>query len=133
MLLDELANLANQTRYTLDAYVFVQQGLDFTSRRLHGAPPDDPDDEAIDASRHVSGEDLCLGLRDYAIDQYGLLARTVLRRWNVNSCEDFGRIVFAMVDHGLMHKTDEDDISDFVDVFDFEEAFCPALQVSENG
>lgn len=132
-MLDDLTNLAHKTPYTLDAFVFVQQGLDFTARRIHGQPPRDPDDEDADASRHISGEQLCCGLRDFAIDQYGLLAKTVLRRWNITRSEDFGRIVFAMVDQGLMHKTEEDDITDFIDVFDFDEAFCPALQVSENG
>ncbi len=126
----ELQELAQQTCYPLDAFLFVQQGLDFTARRIHGAPRCD-DDDAEHASRHVTGQQLCLGLRDYAIKEYGLLARTVLRRWNIQRSEDFGRIVFAMVENDLMHKTDHDDLADFIDVFDFDEAFCPSLQLSE--
>jgi len=130
-LLEELDILAHQTRYPLDAFLFVQQGLDFTVRRIHGEPRKRRTKQQD--SRHVSGQQLCLGLRDYAIRQYGLLARTVLRRWNIHRSEDFGRIVFAMVDHNLMHKTEEDTISDFIDVFDFDDAFDPHLQLSENG
>ena len=51
------------------------------------------------------------------------LARTVLARWNIRRTYDFGRIVFAMVDNGLMQKTEEDSIEDFRDVFDFKHAF----------
>lgn len=124
----DLPVVARSTKYPLDAFIFVQRGLDFTVRRIHGEPQ--ASDEV--GSRHVSGQELCLGLRDYAIQQYGMMARTVLRRWNILSSEDFGHIVFAMVDAGLMHKTDEDTIRDFVGVYDFAEAFASSLQLSGN-
>jgi len=129
----DLRAVARETRYPLAAFLFVQRGLDFTVRRMHGEPPED---ETLDPeqreSRHVTGRDLCLGLRDFATQQYGLLARTVLRRWRIERCEDFGHIVFTMVEAGLMHKNDEDSIEDFVDVFDFNTAFTPELSLSEN-
>ena len=78
---------------------------------------------APDESRHVSGQQLCLGLRDFAIKQYGLLALTVLGRWGLRRTDDFGRIVFAMIEAGLMKKTDEDTLEDFRGVYDFGEAF----------
>lgn len=129
----DLRAIARETRYPLAAFLFVQRGLDFTVRRLHGEPPEgaEPDDPAANESRHVSGHELCYGLRDFAIEQYGLLARTVLRRWCVESCEDFGHIVFAMVDAGLMHKNEQDSIDDFVDVFDFADAFAPELSLAD--
>ena len=119
-----LADAVNSTRYPLDAFVFVQRGLDFTVRREHGEltedyDPDDPDQP----SRHISGRVLCEGLRDYAIQQYGLLAGTVLRRWRINRCEDFGHIVFAMVESGMMHKTEDDSIAVCEIVFSFRDAF----------
>ena len=120
--------------------MFVQRGLDFTVRREHGEAPDVdvPTDPEVDdqPSRHVSGEQLCLGLRDFALQQYGLLAGTVLRRWRIQRCEDFGRIVFAMVEAGMMHKTDDDTIADFVNAFSFREAFGDetlALQMRPRG
>jgi uncharacterized repeat protein (TIGR04138 family) len=103
--------------YPLDAFVFVQQGLSYTVERIHGNVTNP------DASHHVSGQQLCHGLRDFALMKWGLLARTVLRRWNVNSTLDFGRIVFAMVENGFMSKTDQDSIEDFRAVYDFRSAF----------
>ncbi|MFW6059863.1 MAG: Minf_1886 family protein [Phycisphaeraceae bacterium] len=125
----DLRAIAHQSKYPLAAFLFVQRGLDYTVRSIHGDPPED-EDPAARESRHVSGRDLCYGLRDYAIEQYGLLARIVLRRWRIERSEDFGHIVFTMVEAGLMHKTDEDTIADFEDVFDFSEAFVPELSLS---
>ncbi|QDU33147.1 hypothetical protein KS4_11920 [Poriferisphaera corsica] len=128
----DLLAIARESRYALDAFVFVQRGLEHTVREIHGAlAAEEPDlsHEEIE-SRHVSGSDLCLGLRDYAIAEYGLMARTVLKHWYITSCEDFGNIVFEMIDAGLMHKTDEDCLEDFIDTFDFRDAFTPELQLS---
>ncbi|MEM7626379.1 MAG: Minf_1886 family protein [Planctomycetota bacterium] len=123
----ELAQAVKSTRYPLDAFVFVQRGLDFTVRRQHGELPDDHDfDDEDQPSRHVTGRMLCEGLRDFALQQYGLLAGTVLRRWRVTRCEDFGNIVFAMVDAGMMHKTEDDSIEDFQGLFSFRDAFGTA-------
>ena len=80
-------------------------------------------------NRHVSGQQLCLALRDLAIEKYGLLAGTVLRHWGVHSTSDFGRIVFALVDSGLLSKQPTDSIRDFDNVFDFREAFDRGYRV----
>ncbi|HLO40220.1 MAG TPA: Minf_1886 family protein [Phycisphaerales bacterium] len=101
-----------------EAFEFVRQGLAHTVKSVHGDVPGD------DETRNVSGQQLCLGLRDYAIKQYGMLAKTVLDRWGIQRTDDFGRIVFAMVDIGLMSKTEEDRMEDFRGVYDFEEAFA---------
>lgn len=111
-------------QYPPHAFQFVQEGLRHTVETLFDEPDVDDDGEF---SRHVSGQQLCMGLRDYAIRQYGLLASHVLESWNITRTEDFGNIVFALVDAELMRKTDEDHLSDFVDVFDFEEAFASPL------
>jgi len=129
----DLLTIAKETKYPMDSFIFVQRGLDYTVRKLHGDPGPDFDPEAEETSRHVSGQDLCRGLRDFAIEQYGLMARTVLRHMKIYSCEDFGRIVFAMVDAGLMKKTDDDSLNDFVNVYDFAEAFRQELVLPESG
>lgn len=103
--------------YPAEAYEFVQRGLSHTVQLVHGTAVDP------DASRHVSGPQLCEGLREYALGQWGLLARTVLRQWNVTSTADFGRIVFALIEAGQMQKTDDDSLEDFRNVFDFRKAF----------
>ena len=107
------------TGFPPQAFNFVREGLEHTVKLVHGSGEGKGEDE----SRHVSGQQLCMGLRSFAVKQYGLLARTVLRSWNVHSTADFGKMVFAMIDAGLMRKTDEDQLEDFVAVFDFDEAF----------
>ncbi len=72
---------------------------------------------------HVSGQQLCMGLRSLAMQNYGLLAPTVLRGWGVRSTEDFGKIVYAMVDAGLLRTSENDSLDDFRGVYDFDEAF----------
>lgn len=123
----DLVKVANMTPYPVDAFLFVQRGLDFTVRRIHGelqeAEIEDVLSNPDNASRHVSGEELCWGLRDFAIQQYGLLARTLLKRWHIRESADFGHIVFAMVENNLMLKTDDDTIEDFRNIFDFDEVF----------
>lgn len=110
--------------YPPEAFEFIQKGLSFTVGRIHGELKDaEAESKAAEASRHVSGPQLCEGLRDYALNQWGLLARTVLRRWNITSTLDFGRIVFALVDAGHMQKTDDDTLEDFKAVYEFRSAF----------
>jgi uncharacterized repeat protein (TIGR04138 family) len=123
--------IAQQTQYPVDAFIFIQRGLDYTVRHIHGDVPKDLDPEDESTNRHVTGQQLCQGLREYAISQYGLMARTVLRRYKIYTTEDFGKLVFAMVDAGVMRKTDEDTLADFVDVYDFSEAFSNNLQLSQ--
>ncbi|UCG32211.1 MAG: hypothetical protein JSU68_11150 [Phycisphaerales bacterium] len=74
-------------------------------------------------NRHVSGQELCWGLRDLAVKRWGLLAKTVLRQWKVKRTEDFGKIVFALIDEGKLRRQAGDSIDDFKNVFDFDEAF----------
>jgi uncharacterized repeat protein (TIGR04138 family) len=102
--------------YPPEAYVFVQQGLGYTVEKIHQAT--DPE-----ASHHVGGRELCEGLREFALKQWGLLARLVLARWSITTTMDFGRIVFAMVEHDLLQKTEEDQVEDFRQVYDFGAAF----------
>jgi len=124
----DLHTLARQTKYSPQAFAFVQQGLDFAIKRIHG----EPDATADPMSRHISGGQLCTGLRQYAIERYGLMALSVLNSWQVRSCEDFGHIVFAMVDSGILHKTENDSLEDFRGLFDFDEAFASGLKLTEN-
>lgn len=104
--------------YPLEAFSFVRDGLSYTMQRVH-----ENFDELDEPDRHVNGQQLCLGLRDFAIEQYGLLAPVVLGHWSIFRTDDFGRIVFAMIDAGLMSRSNDDTIEDFRSVFDFAEAF----------
>ena len=102
--------------YPTTAYRFVREGLSRTVERSQGL-------ESSEADRHISGQQLCMGLREFAIERYGLLAPVVLQSWHVHRTDDFGRIVFAMIDAGMLTKTPQDSFEDFRGVFDFGEAF----------
>lgn len=80
-------------------------------------------------NRHVSGRDLCNGLRDYALSRWGLLAPSVLRCWGVRETKDFGRMVFALVEKGVLQKQPEDRIEDFDGVYSFDRAFDDAYKI----
>ena len=71
---------------------------------------------------HISGPELLHGIREYALEEFGLMARTVFHCWSIHSTEDFGRVVFHLIERGEMSKTDGDQLSDFNDVYEFEEA-----------
>lgn len=107
-------------RYPLEAYEFIFAALTHTQVMLGRRPVYEPGAE--EEQHHVSGQQLMLGVRDLALREFGMLARTVFRMWNVNSTGDFGNMVFNLIDAGLMSKTDRDDLSDFQEVYDLDEA-----------
>ncbi len=97
-------------RYRPDAYRFLYEALEYTIKRLCRAG-------------HVTGRELLGGIRDCALEQFGGLAPMVFENWGVRRTDDFGEIVFNLVDAGLMGRTDTDSRADFAGVFDFREAF----------
>jgi uncharacterized repeat protein (TIGR04138 family) len=114
--------LSRDSRYDFNAYAFLYEALEFTQKRLgRDAASLDPKD------RHVTGQELLEGIRQYATDQFGPLAAAVFRAWGVTRTGDFGRIVFNLVNAGLLGKTESDRIEDFDDGYDFDEAFGPSL------
>jgi uncharacterized repeat protein (TIGR04138 family) len=80
-------------------------------------------------NRHVTGQQLCLGLRDLALERWGLMAGVVLRHWRIRTTEDFGRMVFALVESGHLQKRPEDALEDFRRVYDFRTTFDQGYQV----
>ena len=90
------------SRYDRDAYLFVREGLDFTLKLLKKHTQTNP------VHRHISGQELLDGLRQHSLHQFGPMAKTVLNYWGIRHCEDFGELVFNMVDKGVLGKTDQD-------------------------
>jgi uncharacterized repeat protein (TIGR04138 family) len=107
--------LAKDSRYQRDAYLFVREALDHTQRSIVK--------ENRGQMRHVSGQELLGGIREFALDQFGPMVITVLEEWGVRNCCDFGEIVFNMVEIGLLAKTDTDSRADFEGSYDFDDAF----------
>jgi len=82
-------------------------------------------------NRHVSGQELCWALRDLALERWGSLATLVLRRWNIVQTIDFGRIVFALIEHDLMQREPHDRLEDFDRVYDFAEALANSFRIGD--
>lgn len=77
---------------------------------------------AEDEQTHITGRELLEGIRVLGLEQFGLMARTVFHCWSIHTTDDFGRMVFDLIEQEKMSKTESDQLSDFSDVFDFEEA-----------
>ena len=105
-------------RFDRKAYDFVRQGLDYTVKESRKKDAGNPM-----RSQHVSGAELLHGLRTYALDQFGPLAKTVLNEWGVTRCADFGDIVFNLIEYNVFSKNENDRREDFADVYNFEDAF----------
>jgi uncharacterized repeat protein (TIGR04138 family) len=106
--------LAKDPRYQRDAYLFVKDALDHTQKIVGKESRE---------VRHVTGQELLEGIRGYALTQFGPMTDMVFAEWGVTRCEDFGEIVFNMVDIGLLGKTEEDSRADFQNGYRFHDAF----------
>ncbi len=102
--------IKKDVRYKADAYEFVMQALWFTQKKLK-------------RNGHISGKELLGGIKEFALDQYGPMAKTVIRHWGINTTEDFGEIVFNMVNSGLMRKNENDSCDEFKNGYDFDKVF----------
>ena len=108
---DVLARIrARGGHYHERGYIFLLATIEYLQSRL-------------EARRHVSGAELAWACRDFAREQFGLLAPHVLAHWGITRTEDFGRIVFTLVEVGLLVTQPGDAESDFEAVYDFGEAF----------
>ena len=107
--------LAHDPRFQRDAYHFVRESLDFTQKLISK--------ENKGTIRHITGQELLDGIRQFALQQFGPMAVTVLEEWGVNNCRDFGSIVFNMVESSLLAKTENDNRDDFNHGYDFTDAF----------
>ncbi len=111
-----LRSQRRQSTYHPNAYQFVFAALQYAQEKLGR------DRSSLQAG-HISGLELLDGIREMATRHFGLMAKTVLGSWGVTTTEDFGRIVFELIESGRMRKTEDDHLEDFVDVYDFAEVF----------
>jgi uncharacterized repeat protein (TIGR04138 family) len=127
-------------RYHCDAYQFVREALDHTQKMAAKSGKGEArqaatGEEGIEGNvRHVSAQQLLEGIRLFALEQFGPMAPIVFEEWGVRRCEDFGELVFNMVEANLLAKTKKDTRDDFKGGYDFDEAFrrpfLPSLKKS---
>ena len=102
-------------RYALDAYHFLRDALDTTMKAMQKGRKD--------AINHVSGAELCEGVREYALQQFGPMVPTIFEAWNIRTTRDIGEMVFNLIHTGAFSRSDSDRVEDFEKVFLFEDAF----------
>ena len=92
--------------------ILANEGLAVAVREAYA------EEASVPGRRHVTGQQMCEALYDLAAQRWGMLAPTVLGSWNIHATIDFGHMVYLLIEHGFMHKTEEDSVDDFADVFD---------------
>ena len=111
-----IRTIVRTIRVTHVVHITFRQALDFSLKELHKSGE-------LDKSNHLTGQQLLDGIRLYAIDQYGPMARPVLAHWGIRECRDFGNIVFNLVECKVLGKTDQDSVEDFSGGYKFNAAF----------
>ena len=97
-------------RYRADAYDFVLEALTYTQKKFR-------------RPKHVSGRELLEGIKELLQFRFGPMTLSVLQHWGIQSTEDFGYIVFNLVENKALSKSADDDIEHFRDGYDFKEVF----------
>lgn len=101
-------------RYSMQSYQFIFEALDYTASQLGKKY-----NSSIEEERHVTGQELSEGIKQFAMEKFGYMTRIVLEQWGITKSDDFGQIVFNLVESGLMGKTETDSLDDFKELYDF--------------
>ena len=111
-LLRKISEIAEKDgRFSKEGFLFILAALEYTISKL-------PE------RRHLTGQEFSRGIAEYAREQYGYLAKTVLNNWGITTTLDYGAIVYLLIIEGLMSKTEEDKREDFGNVYDFDDEFA---------
>lgn len=117
------------SRYPRDAYFFLRDALDQTVKLRK---------RQLGEGGHVTGQQLCEGIRQHALKQFGPMVPTVLEYWGIRKTDDFGNMVWNLIELGVFGKTQKDSLDDFKAVYSFHDAFVApylpaATPKNENG
>ena len=132
--------VSQDPRYPIEAYQFVREALAYAADTMELGSHDhfdqdlDSDAAAHQArrERHLTGQQLCESIRQYALHQYGYMARVVLKNWNIESTGCFGDIVYNMISQGIMKKSSRDKRSHFDNVYSFDEVFGAKFEICDS-
>lgn len=132
--------LQKDHRYPIEAYFFVREALAFAVDSLAldsgfeeylNEGDGTPAISRAKVQRHISGQQLCEGIRQYAINQFGFMAKIVLKNWGIDRTGCFGDIVYNMIEVGIMKKSSDDRRSHFDDVYHFDDVFQKEFEVGD--
>jgi uncharacterized repeat protein (TIGR04138 family) len=129
--------LDNDDRYPSTAYYFIRDALAFAAdtMELNECSLDDSSSETESElfgwtkERHLTGQQFCEALRLYALNQYGYMAKVVLKSWGVDSTRCFGDLVYNMISVGMFKKSSDDEQTHFDDVYDFDDVFQVEFEI----
>ncbi len=122
--------LQKDPRYGIEAYQFVREGLTYAQEILKMGTEQPPADaKGEEREKHLTGQQLCEAIRQYAVEQYGLMAMPVLKSWGITSTGDLGNIVYNLIDAELMKRSKHDRREDFEDVYSFQTAFLDEFRI----
>jgi uncharacterized repeat protein (TIGR04138 family) len=117
-------------RYAYEAYEFLMfEGLPHT-QKLFGKVAAEPTRTDAPTEHHVSGAELVTGLCDLAKREFGRMARVVFHLWGINCTDDWGEIVFNLIDANLLSKTDNDSRADFRNLFDLDDVLLAGYEIN---
>jgi uncharacterized repeat protein (TIGR04138 family) len=121
--------LKQDRRYHIEAYQFIRESLEY-AQRVMKMPAYSGENENGDgkSEHHLTGQQLCQAIREFAIEQYGYMAKTVLNSWGIHTTGDFGEIVYNLIRIREMRKSKSDKREDFDDQFEFKDAFEPRFE-----
>ena len=97
-------------RYHPEAYEFVMEALSYSQKKFK-------------QSKHVAGPQLLEGIKTLMFHKFGPMALTVLNYWGIKTTDDFGNIVFNLVEYKILSKDTQDHYESFKNAYDFEEVF----------
>ena len=123
-----LSVVRRDPRYAYEAYEFVFKALEHTQKLL-GRNPVDERADPTEPRNHVSGRQLLEGIREFALQEFGLMARVVFRMWGIQRTDDFGEIVFNLIEAELMSRTSEDSRADFHEVYNLDDALVGGFKI----
>lgn len=98
--------LQKDSRFGLQAYAFLCEALNYTVKSLERT--DQP-------SKHVTGQELLVGFREYTLKEFGPLSWLVMQEWGIKKSEHVGAMVYNLIEIGYFGKNESDSIDDFSD------------------
>ncbi len=110
---DPIRRLAlDDGRFAPEAFRFLLEGLEEAIAKTGRGDKQGPE-------RHVTGREVLDGLLSRGTRTFGPLAARVWRSWGVREPLDWGRIVFLMVENGMLNRQESDSLEDFRSHLDF--------------
>jgi uncharacterized repeat protein (TIGR04138 family) len=126
-------------RYPIEAYIFVREALAYASDSLELGSQCYQSEVDVDAAthlarreRHLTGQQLCEAIRQYALNQFGYMAKIVLNNWSIDRTGCFGDIVYNMIDLGIMKKSSQDERIHFDNVYEFDDVFQNSFEICDS-